>query len=644
MPDDTIPAALAALGKFEVLGKLGQGGMGAVYKARRKLLQDIVAVKVMGPEVSANPELRARFLREMRATARLTHPHIVRAMDAEEVGDLLYLVMEYVEGISLQKLVQQKGPVPVAYACKWILQAAEGLQHAHELGMVHRDVKPANLMLTAKDKAVKVLDFGLVQVPKGQGASLAKTKFQTFMGTPEYVAPEQATDARRADIRSDIYSLGCTLYFLLTGRPTFEADTVINMILAHLQEEPVPLAKLRNDAPVGLSSVVARMLAKNPGDRFQTPAEVAETLRPFAGSSRKAQTPTKLETETTATRPPPLPEGFTTALDVGGPILERERQPRSKSTWVLLGLLLGVVAMLGAGVGTFFLLRGKPGISTRSQENLHRANGGELMGLAREFENAIGMKLVKIPAGRFFMGSPEGTPDRSEDEGPRHEVEISAFYLGVYKVTQEEYEKVMGKNPSYFSATGKGKAMVVGMDTSRFPVEQVSWQEAMEFCEKLNKEDRKKPSGWEYRLPREAEWEYACRGGAQVYQAFAFGDSLSSTQANFNGHHPFGDAEKGPYLDRTTTVGSYKANAFGLFDMHGNVWEWCKDYYDAEYYQSSPRRDPPGPEEGKTRVYRGGSWDFHGRHCRSAERGRSGLPDRVPDMGFRVALVPRERK
>jgi formylglycine-generating enzyme required for sulfatase activity len=262
----------------------------------------------------------------------------------------------------------------------------------------------------------------------------------------------------------------------------------------------------------------------------------------------------------------------------------------------------------------------------------------------KEFTNAVGMKLVRIPRGKFTMGSPADEKDREDNEGPQHEVEVSEFYLGAHKVTQEQYQKVMGTNPSHFSAGGAGKDKVKGMDTSRFPVEQVSWKDAMEFCKKLNEmADRKKPGGWAYRLPREAEWEYACRGGAPSYRTFHFGNSLSSSQANFDGNYPYGGAAKGDWLRRTTKVGSYEKNAFGLFDMHGNVWEWCADWYAKDFYSSSPKRDPAGPSRGSDRVIRGGGWSAFGWLCRSAGRLRDTPGDRNFSVGFRVALVPSGR-
>jgi formylglycine-generating enzyme required for sulfatase activity len=265
------------------------------------------------------------------------------------------------------------------------------------------------------------------------------------------------------------------------------------------------------------------------------------------------------------------------------------------------------------------------------------------------------MKLVRIPRGTFQMGSPADEKDRYRNE-EQHTVEISKdFWLGIHEVTQKQFKTVLGYNPSYFSTDGEGKTgltyydynepaggkdKVAGKNTDDFPVENVSWDEAVEFCDKLSARAAEKKSGRVYRLPREAEWEYACRAGASSYQVFHFGSSLSSKQANVNGDHPYGGAEKGPNLNRTCKVGSYKPNAFGLYDMHGNVDEWCSDWYGADYYGKSPRRDPQGPDGGSYRMLRGGSWDNVGQECRSAIRGRFPQAGRDYDLGFRVALVP----
>ncbi len=198
----------------------------------------------------------------------------------------------------------------------------------------------------------------------------------------------------------------------------------------------------------------------------------------------------------------------------------------------------------------------------------------------------------------------------------------------------------MDKNPSYFSKDCGGKDKVMGVNTDDFPVETVSWEEAMEFCKKLTVQDTKKPAGWMYRLPTEAEWEYSCRGGAASSEPFHSGNSLSGKDANFDSNNPYGGADKVDPLNRTCEVGSYRANAFGLYDMHGNVWEWCLDWYDKDYYGKGPLQDPPGPLEGSGRVVRGGSWCNGGSDCRSADRWRYEPASRNRDLGFRVALVP----
>ena len=256
--------------------------------------------------------------------------------------------------------------------------------------------------------------------------------------------------------------------------------------------------------------------------------------------------------------------------------------------------------------------------------------------------NSSGMKLPWIPAGAVLMGSPQGEEHR-EDNEYQHRVRITKpFYLGADEVTQAEYERVMGKNPSWFSANGDGSEQVQGMDTSRFPVEQVSWAEAVEFCRKLSSLPEGQRAGRVYRLPTEAEWEYACRAGTR--SVFHFGDSLSSTQANFDGDSPYGGASEGPDLGRPRPVGSYKPNGWGLYDMHGNVYEWCRDWYDAEYYKNSPVDDPVGPSsEAFSRVCRGGCWSFDAGYCRSSNRDGVSPSYRDNPLGFRVAAGPSGR-
>lgn len=257
--------------------------------------------------------------------------------------------------------------------------------------------------------------------------------------------------------------------------------------------------------------------------------------------------------------------------------------------------------------------------------------------------NSIGMKFVTVPAGEFLMGAPESEEGSRLDEYPQHRVEITRpFLLGQFEVTQQQYTAVMEQNPSYFSTTGGGRAKVEGLETSDFPVEQISWDEAAEFCRKLSELPAEKKAGRSYRLPTEAEWQYACRAGQQT--PFSVGNQLGSDQANINGNFPYGDAERGPYLGRTAAVGSYEPNQFGLFDMHGNVAEMCQDWYARYYYRESPTTDPQGPVNGSDRVVMGGSWASDALRCRCAYRRSNATSGSGPYFGFRVVCVQNDRQ
>src|ERR1700730_1324678 len=270
------------LGSYILLEKLGEGGMGQVFKARHRNLGRIVALKLIRKERLAPPDALRRVQREVRSAAALSHPNIVHAYDADEISGTHLLVMEYIEGaIDLAKLVKKNGPLPVPQACEYIRQAALGLQHAFERGLVHRDIKPANLLLTANGAVVKVLDMGLARLDQSSAdddKSSTMTQEGAVMGTPDYIAPEQALESHTVDIRADLYSLGCTFYYLLTGRAPFPTGTLMEKLLKHRLEEPRPVEQLRPDVPAGGAAVVRKMMAKRPDDRFQTPAEVEAAL------------------------------------------------------------------------------------------------------------------------------------------------------------------------------------------------------------------------------------------------------------------------------------------------------------------------------------------------------------------------------
>jgi formylglycine-generating enzyme required for sulfatase activity len=499
--------------------------------------------------------------------------------------------------------------MPVLQACAYIRQAALGLQHAHERGLVHRDIKPHNLIMSVGDGLIKVADLGLARLPRslneevtaaltsGAGAGTLTPQNAALMGTADYLAPEQALDFHRADIRADIYSLGCTMYYLLTGQPPFPGSTLAEKLLRHQQAEPPPLEQLRADVPAGLSAVVGKMLAKRPEDRYQTPGDLAAELSALLKNG------------------PQEPRGAGGSARLWKALSARRR-------WLLYGL---VILLAVAAVALF----------------------GSARGPARRFTNSIGMELVLIPPGNFTMGSPDSETGHMPQENGAHEVAISKpFYLGVHEVT-------VGNFHAFAKATGYQTEAEKGGGAIRFtgdyttdpkcnwqnpgwaqgddhPVVAVSWNDATAFCQWLSKKE-----GKTYRLPTEAEWEYACRAGTKT--PFHFGSALSAQHANFNAAIPYGPAPKGPSPASAVKVGSYAANDIGLYDMHGNVWELCADYYDGSYYSRSPKSDPTGPETGTLRVLRGGSWCNEGRYLRSAFRQGYAANQRGNHIGFRVA-------
>jgi WD40 repeat protein/serine/threonine protein kinase len=358
------------LGSYLLLRRLGEGGAGQVFLARHQRMDRVVALKLLRRELLADAEVVGRFYREVQVLSKLDHPNVVHAYDAGPVRGTHFLAMEYVEGTDLGRLVKQNGPMPALQACVSIRQAALGLQHAHERGLVHRDIKPHNLIMSVRDGLIKVADLGLARLPRTvdqdtiamlsgvQAGATLTPQNALLMGTADFLAPEQALNFHAADIRADIYSLGCTLYHLLAGQPPFAGGTMAEKLLKHQQAEPVPVDRLRTDLPLGLPTVLLRMLAKRPEDRYQTPAEVAAALAALTGTesgitlspAATGRQPPSDSGDTLIERPPPAV-----------PVTRRKtRHPRLVAT---LGLVV-----LGLGLAGAVLLSGGRSLSTANQQ------------------------------------------------------------------------------------------------------------------------------------------------------------------------------------------------------------------------------------------------------------------------------------
>ncbi len=663
------------IGPYRLVEKLGQGGMGTVYRAVHTRLEKPVAIKILATGPGRSAEFAVRFEQEMRAIGRLSHPYLVQAFDAGETVDkrFLFLTMELVEGQDVARLVEQQGRLPLAQACQIIRQAAEGLEYVHQQMRVHRDIKPSNLMLTPTG-TVKILDLGLALLGDRETGTL--TGSDLAMGTPEYMAPEQATDSHQVDVRADIYSLGCTFYKLLTGKAPYPGQTVVQIVMKH-QQTPIPsLREERPDVPAALDAVFRKMLAKRPDDRQPSMAAVIAELDACLDPSSSAiglrtggpQVSATSRSAVAARLLQPLRSHPLVASAVGlslafivllAAVLIRIRHADNSETTLRVpdgaqvhvdrhGDVSVTMPASGSATGPAPPLAVAP--FDAKQARTHQAAWAKYLGVPVEMTNSIGMKFVLIPPGEFLMGSTaeeqaaaiEGIRGYKDDplaretvawEGPQHRVRISrAFYLGVYRVTQAEYERVMGANPSAYCTkplpaealrpplseparnrrADASSRILPGTDTSRYAVDSISWTEAQEFCRRLAALPAEQALNACYRLPTEAQWEYACRAGTTT----PWHSGSDPEQANLVGWFLRNSN------NRPRPVGELAPNAWGLYDMHGRLPQWCADGWDPDYYAHSPTLDPPGGLEQLAHIYRGcghASTPFHGR---SASRGR----------------------
>jgi formylglycine-generating enzyme required for sulfatase activity len=617
---------LALPDRYQIERELGRGGMGRVYLAKDTKLGRMVAIKVMLISNNNERALFARFVQEMRTAAQLSHPNIVIVHDADDTASPPYLVMEYMSGGDLTRWC---GKLSLDQVVQLGIRICDAMVAAHRAGVIHRDIKPANILLT--DQGIpKLTDFGLAK----QLAVAQQSVTGLAMGTPYYMPPEQVTDAKSADARSDIFSLGATLYHLATG----DVPQIIR-----LEKLPKPFADILSRAMDSREK------------RYATSEELLAALKRYRSQGNVPV-------------PPPIDQAKPQTMRPSANV--RSKPVNSRMIWSILGIVLGfsvlIVALLSnigsngrkEKTGREGIASATPLVSEKPPETKKDPTPSEtakptpnssinepdtstarsdtsqnnLKVSGKTLTNSIGMKLALIPKGSFLMGAPPDEVGSSDNES-QHSVTISEdFYLGIHEVTQGEYEKVMGKNPSEFQGdkiaerhpvTGR---IVKQIDSSNHPVENISWEDAVAFCKKLSELPEEKRARRVYRLPSEAEWEYACRAGSE--SAYCFGEDAKS----------LGDyAWYGATLPQQThPVGGKKPNAWGLYDMHGNVWERCWDLYGD--YPTEAMTDPIGPKIGFDYVARGGGWQNDATACRSAIRSRSSPSNRTSLTGFRVAL------
>ncbi len=627
------PDSLGRIGHYEVLQVIGRGGFGIVLRAFDDVLQRVVAVKVMAPAIAATSPARKRFLREARSSAQIQQENVVRVYAVEE-QPIPYLVMEFVPGETLQQRLDRTGPLDVLEIVRVGRQIAEGLAAAHATGLIHRDIKPGNVLIEGEFQRARITDFGLARA--ADDASL--TQSGVLAGTPMYMAPEQARGAV-LDHRADLFSLGSVLYVMSTGRPPFRAATTYAVLKRVIEDVPRPVRDVIPELPLWLSDIIARLQAKKPGDRFQSAREVADLL-------------TDVEERLRANA----------SLDDVSEIIQNKPVAARFGRWkwfAAVALLLPILALGATEMTGLTTLWGPRPMSLdmpppqQAPAKLSEAKKiadvtsvpskpPEKPKPAAQLTNSLGMKFNLIAAGKFRMGTSADeikliTEQTKEgdlvamvpSEGPDHDVEITRpFYLGTTEVTVGQFRLFVKANPNYDLGDPNWDKPAF-TQTDEHPVVLVSWQNAEKFCNWLSDKEGKR-----YRLPTEAEWEYCCRAGKSGTR-YCFGneDAELPNYAWYHANNTIG----------THPVGQKLPNAWGLYDMHGNVFEFCQDWRDGEYYKYSPVQDPQGPNTAENRVMRGGGWYLTEEHCRSAFHSWLQPHERRDCVGFRVALVgPRD--
>lgn len=682
------------IGPYTLVRKLGRGTFGVVWLAEKRTALAATKVALKLPN---DDEIDLEAIRREAAVwvAASGHPNVLPIIDADIYDEQVVIVSEYAPDGSLADWLKQNGgKAPTMEAAVEMTSGIlDGLAHLHARRIIHRDLKPANILL--QGRTPRLVDFGLARVLKSTSQST------NVSGTYAYMPPE-AFDGKRSE-QTDVWSAGVILYQMLTGRLPYPQTDDAALIGALLQREPEPPP---SDLPPALREVLSRALRKNLAERYQSVVEMREALREAArGASphTRATGPSELKEATVSempmqessawsvetivaeqpltTSPPTMkatelaPQVIPETQSVAGPtesaptlVSPVESPPvdfpvddtgkRRGLLWFFIGAFVIVVVLLvainilessrrnystatesGANPAT-----SKPNsmpslkpfqfetVKVDAKGNVTERSKSQGQSYSEDLGGGVQLEMVKISAGTFTMGSPESEAQRDSQEGPQHQVSVREFYLGKFEVTQAQWRAVarlpkveLDLNPD--PAKFKGESL---------PVDSVSWKDAQEFCARLSK-----ATGREYHLPSEAEWEYAARAGTQT--PFAFGETITPEIANYDGALPYAGAAMGTYREKTTAVGSLGvANGFGLYDMHGNVWEWCEEGWHADY-KGAPTDGSAWLSGGDStrRVLRGGCWFGAAGSLRSGFRVQDGPDFRNDFKGFRLAAVAR---
>lgn len=675
---------------FEITGRLGEGGMGTVWRGVQLSTKRQVAIKFLSAHRFASEKAKTRFEREVAMAAKLNHSNIAQIYDSGIHRGVYYYAMELIEGDHLDKYVQREELSPKEII-KLMRDVCDAVCHAHQHGIIHRDLKPSNILVTPRGKST-IVDFGLAKSFEKEHEDATISIEGDITGTPAYMAPEQAA-GRIKDIseRTDVYALGVIMYQLMAGCLPHDVSGSQYDVIRRIVEDDVISPRTINPAIDGeLESILLTCLAREPENRYPSASVLVKDIDNYLSGepllSKSFSTTYRVVKKFSRNRVK-IALGGTFAAMLAAIVLllcfiyssprpdsKTEPTAQQDSTEGILSPNQSLTANNGTQPNSQQDNQG------RTEEIIDRnqpvtVNKGPEPKARETMTNSIGMKLVYIPAGQFQMGSPLSAEEvvkqyggRTDefDNAPTHPVKIThGFYMGQVEATVDQFSEFVKATGYKTTAEKKGIGHTFSVvspkkfiptkglnwhnpgikQEANHPVVQISWDDATAFCQWLSEKE-----GKTYRLPTEAQWEYACRAGSQT--EFYWGNDTEAGIAYANmcdqSAQKWADNQGGSFsfalkaddhAATTAPVGSYKPNAFGLYDMHGNVWEWCADWYRSDYYAQSPAEDPQGPESGKERNLRGASWYCDMGYYRSAYRGKLGPGVQTSGIGFRVCLL-----
>ncbi|MEA5567072.1 bifunctional serine/threonine-protein kinase/formylglycine-generating enzyme family protein [Anabaena sp. UHCC 0399] len=600
---------------YKIIKILGSGGFGDTYLAQDIDLpgQPKCVVKHLKP--NSDPAVlrivRRLFDSEAQVLYKLGNDsdQIPRLFAHFEEKGEFYLVQEFIDGVDLSHEIIPGEKLTEIAVTKLLQEILEILAVVHKKNIIHRDIKPQNLMRRRQDGKIVLIDFGAVKEVNTMTVNTqGQTSFSVAIGSLGYMPSEQA--AGQPKLSSDVYAVGMLGIQALTGLQPNELPKdptdgeVIWRNWANLTEK--------------LADVLNKMVSYYFRDRYPSAVEALTALKSLQPQQRQVPPtvpiPEPQQRQVTPTIPisPPL-----TPTKIITPWSRRKVIQTVGFGGVGLGLPIVVHRLLQTSRLQTFQFET---VTVDARGNITNRSNEQARYFAEDLGNDISLEMVQIPGGTFTMGSPAGEAERISVESPQRQVRVPGLFMGKYAVTQAQYQAIMGTNPSNF----KGE---------KRPVEKVSWDDAVEFCEKLSQK-----IGKTYRLPSEAEWEYACRAGTTT--PFYFGETITPDLVNYDGNNPYGSAPKGEYRQQTTNVGIFPPNSFGLYDMCGNIWEWCEDVYNNSY-RGAPTDGSAWltGSDNNIKLLRGGSWNDLARNCRSATRGRYARASRYNIVGLRVVAV-----